>query len=103
MKIPLQTVTIEVTYHVEVVYQIEVPLVSAGVRDAHLRVPTRRAGERMVTECITSEDWHGRSMLGKAFTRAGLDPWTAIRMKVVRNPLSTFEARTQARQRKEWA
>lgn len=88
---PPRTVLIEVTY------QVEVPLVTVGNRDTPINVRLQRDAERLVAEGLTTMDWGGKSMLGKAFTRRSLDPWRAVRMRVVHKPLATMQERLLSR------
>lgn len=88
---PLRTVLVEVTY------QMEVPLVTVGPRDTPIDARLQRDAEAMVTESISAMDWGGYSMLGKAFTRRALNPWGAVRVRVVHKPLTTMSERLLSR------
>jgi hypothetical protein len=82
---------------VEVTYQMWVPLVTIGRDDRPIDMRLQRDAEALVKESIDAMDWGGLSMLGKAFTRRCLDPWAAVRIRVVHKPLSTMKERLLAR------
>jgi len=82
---------------VEVTYQMEVPLVTVGQENRPIVVRLQRDAEAMVAESINGMDWGGYSMLGKAFTGRRLDPWNAVRVRVVHKPLSTMTERLASR------
>ena len=84
-----QTVTLAVTYYVEV------PVTKDGPGQPALDV-TYPVAEDIVLNAMHSRDWGGYSMLGKAFQAAGLDPWKASNMRVVRTAADNIDTRTQA-------
>lgn len=81
------------TVLLEVTYLIEVPLVTVGRTEMPIEVNLQRDADALVTESVSCFDFGGYSMLGKAFSMRALDPWRAVRMKVVHKPLTTMRER----------
>jgi hypothetical protein len=69
------------TVYVEVTHVVPVRVVKSGQDDEPLVVSQDEAA-RLVAQDIQDMNWGGYSMLGKAFSKAGLSAWDAVNIEM---------------------